>query len=356
MIKKSIFGKDIYEYTGVIHIHTEYSFDGHGSLKEIIETAAQEDIDFLLITDHRNMDVKGDLPSLSSHTIVPIIGFEMNDAQKNNHYLIFDVDTIFPLSMKVNEYVREVRNQGGTGFIAHPFEKRRSKRTLRTYKWTDWSVTDVDGMEIWNYISEWTDKLSIPWNVIQKVLFPNTSIRRPNKDAVKKWDELQNLGKRIPAIGSVDSHQNKYSWGPFSLSFLPHKKLFKTIRTNILMRESIANKNPQELILDKLKAGNSYIVNYTQADPEMFYCGIDSEKSGSFALPGEEISLADKELTLFVYVPQDCHVKIIENGTVVHTQYRNKVSYPINERGFYRVEIYLGHKAWIFTNPIYVIE
>ena len=355
MIKKSIFGKDIYEYTGIIHIHTEHSFDGHGSLKEIIATATQQDIDFLLITDHRNIDVKEELLSIANNDVITIIGYEMNDSLKNNHYLIFNVDKVFPISMKVDEYVRRVKENGGTGFIAHPFEKRRSRRTLRTYAWTEWSVTDIDGIEIWNYISEWTDKLSIPWNVIPKVLFPNSSISRPNKYAVNKWDELNRLDKRLPAIGSVDSHQNKYSLGPFSVTFLPHKKLFKTIRTNIQTRKPLPDYNPDQCILDKLRSGNSYIVNYTHADPEMFYCGIDSGKSGVSVLPGEEISLSEGNLNLFVYVPQDCHIKIIKNGSIIHTEYRNKVSCRIDEIGFYRVEIYLGHKAWIFTNPIYVV-
>jgi len=355
MIKKHVFGKDIYEYTGVVHIHTEHSFDGHGTLKEIVDIAQQENIDFLLITDHRNMSVKEDLLSVVNDDVITIIGYEMNDAQKNNHYLIFNVDEVFPLSMKVDEYVQEVRENGGTGFIAHPFEKRRSKRTLRTYVWTDWSVMNVDGIEIWNYISEWTDKLSIPWNVIPKVLFPNSSIIRPNKAAVEKWDEFNNQDRRIPAIGSVDSHQNKYSFGPLSVSFLPHKKLFRTIRTNIQTREPLFDDNPDQTVLKMLRSGNSYIVNYTHADPEMFYCGIDSGKSGLSALPGEEISLSEGELSLYVYVPQDCHIKIVKNGSIVHTEYRNKVSYRIDERGFYRVEVYLGHKAWIFTNPMYVV-
>ncbi|MBN2017271.1 MAG: CehA/McbA family metallohydrolase [Candidatus Cloacimonetes bacterium] len=355
MIKKSVFGKEIYEYTGVIHIHTEHSFDGHGTLQEIVEIAQQEHIDFLIITDHRNIDVKKELSLLLPHNVIPIIGYEMNDANKNNHYLIFDIDEVYPLTMTVEEYVSKTREQGGIGFIAHPFEKRKSRRTLRTYVWTDWSVMEFDGMEIWNYISEWTDKLRIPLNVIPKILFPDTSISRPNKQTVRKWDELNNNGRRIPAIGSVDSHQNKYSFGPFSISFLPHKKLFKTIRTNIQTREPISDKKPEQAILSKLKAGNSYVVNYTHADPYMFYCGIESKITENFALPGEEISISERELYLYIYLQQDCHVKIIHNGKVVHTEYRNKISYPIKEKGLYRIEVFIGLKGWLFSNPMYVV-
>lgn len=355
MIKKSIFGKEIYEYTGVVHIHTEHSFDAHGSLQEIVKTAENLHVDFICITDHRSLEVKRDIPSLKKTDIYLLIGYEMNDAGKNNHYLIFDIDEVFPLSMPADEYVHETRERGGTGFIAHPFEKRKSKRTLRTYMWTSWDVKDFDGIEIWNYISEWTDKLRIPWNVIPKALFPNTSIIKPKKQVLKKWDELNNNGMKIAGIGSVDSHGHKYSVGLFSMSFLPHKKLFGTIRTNIQTRQPLSTDNAVSEILTYLKYGNSYIVNYTHADPYMFYCGIESKASGNFALPGEEISIKEKELFLFIYLQQDCHVRIIHNGNTVHTEYRNKISFPIKEKGFYRIEVFIGLKGWLFSNPIYVV-
>ena len=355
MIKKSVFGKEIYEYTGVIHIHTEHSFDGHGSLSDIVKTAEELDVDFVCITDHRSLDVRNDLPDVSQSNVQVLIGYEMNDAAKNNHYLIFNVDEVFPLSMSADEYVEQTRKAGRTGFIAHPFEKRRSKRTLRTYNWTTWNVDEFDGIEIWNYISEWTDKLLIPWNVIFKILFPNTSVNRPGKKVLKKWDELNNKGLKKAGIGSVDSHENKYSAGPLSISFLPHRKLFGTIRTNIQTRQQLSSDNAVQEILSYLKNGNSYIVNYTHADPYMFYCGIESKASEKFALPGEEISLDEKDLYLFIYLQQDCHVKIIHDGNTIHTEYRNKISYPITEKGFYRIEVFIGLKGWLFSNPMYVV-
>ena len=41
-----------YDYTGVIHFHSEYSFDGHVGLDKIIDAAAKNGIDFLMLTDH----------------------------------------------------------------------------------------------------------------------------------------------------------------------------------------------------------------------------------------------------------------------------------------------------------------
>ncbi len=354
MIKKSVFGKEIFEYSGVIHVHTEHSFDGHGSLEEIVDIAEKLNVDFVCITDHRSLDIKKKIPALRQTDVKLLIGYEMNDAKKNNHYLIFNVDEVFPLSMKAEEYVKQTRKAGGTGFIAHPYEKRRSKRTLRTYNWTSWNVEEFDGIEIWNYISEWTDKLRIPLNVIPKILFPNSSIIKPKKQVLKKWDELNNKGMKIAGIGSVDSHENKYSAGPLSISFLPHRKLFGTIRTNIQTRKPLSSVNAAQDILTCLKKGNSYIVNYTHADPYIFYCGIESKASEKFALPGEEISINEKDLCLFVYLQQDCHVKIIHNGKTKHTEYRNKISYPIKEKGFYRIEVFIGLKGWLFSNPMYV--
>jgi len=49
MIKKSVFGKEIFEYTGVIHVHTEHSFDGHGSLVNIVKNSRKSLMSILFV-------------------------------------------------------------------------------------------------------------------------------------------------------------------------------------------------------------------------------------------------------------------------------------------------------------------
>jgi hypothetical protein len=353
MKKKLIFDKEIYEYAGSVHIHTKYSFDGEGEVEEIVNTAKQCQLDFIAFADHLSLEAKKEISQKKYDALYVLAGYEMNDSQKNNHYLVFNTDTVLPPSLSAKEYVKKVAEENGIGFIAHPVEKRHSKR-LRTYQWDAWDVTEFDGIEIWNFMSEWTDSLIIPYNFIFRVLFPNLSIKRPRKEILKKWDEYNLKGFQKSAVGSSDAHGKKYALGHFSITLLPHKKLFNTIRTYIWLKEELNEKNYEQQILYALKRGNSFIVNYNRGDPNNFYCGIISKESKNFALPGEQISLSEKKLYLYVSLSQNCYIKIIHNGKIMHSVYTNKITIPITKPGFYRIEVYKGANGWIYSNPVYV--
>ncbi len=42
----------MHEYTGVIHLHSEYSFDGRTPVSEMIRAARVSGVHFLALTDH----------------------------------------------------------------------------------------------------------------------------------------------------------------------------------------------------------------------------------------------------------------------------------------------------------------
>ena len=348
---KKIFGQEIFEYTGCIHIHTEHSFDARGKVEDIIEDAKNAGLDYIAIADHLSMQAK---KSLGKSKFFTICGYEMNDSKKNNHYLTFHTDQVLSPSLSAKEYVKNIAENKGVGFIAHPFEKRITKK-YRKFEWTDWSITDFDGIEIWNFLSQWTGTINF-LNLVFRILFPYFSITKPPSKNLNKWDEFNLKGFQKSAIGGIDVHANRYSWGPIGFTLFPHKQLFQTIRTTIWLREKLNPNNYETVILTALKNGNSFIVNHKRRHSRNFYCGIISKTTKKFALPGENISLAEGELFLSVYTPQDCTIKIIHDGNKIQSEYINKLSIPITEAGFYRVEAYLGLYGWIFSNPIYVTE
>ncbi|MEA3475291.1 MAG: PHP domain-containing protein [Candidatus Cloacimonadota bacterium] len=353
MKKNSIFGKEIYQYAGALHIHTGYSFDASGKVDDIIESAKQCKLDFITINDHLSLDAKKEISKKQYNGIYVLAGYEMNDAKRNNHYLVFQTDAVLPTSLSAQEYVKIVAEDNGYGFIAHPIEKRRTKK-LRAYEWDAWDAIEFDGIEIWNFLSEWTDSLILPFNLIFKTLFPNSAIKKPYKEILKKWDEFNIRGLKKSAIGSSDAHGKTYKLGPLSITFLPHKRLLKAIQTHIWLRQELNNNTHYIQILKALKNGNSFIVNVNRGYPDNFYYYIYSGNTKNFALPGEEISLSEKKLYLSVQLPQDCLIKIIFNGKVVHSELTPEISFPITKPGFYRVEVYKGNYGWIYSNPIYV--
>jgi len=355
MFKKKIFDHEIYVYSGCVHIHSEHSFDSPVSVKKVVDAAKKVGLDFITFNDHLSLGSKDDLQNINCADIITIPGYEMHDPKKNNHYLVYNTEKAYDKAIPAKEYVENISKKNGIGFIAHPFEIRKSK-LFRKYEWNYWDTEKFDGIEIWNYLSQWTDSFCKIPSVVQSIAAPNLTLSKPLRKSLDKWDEYNKKGLRKSGIGGVDAHGKSLSIGTLSLTLLPHKKLFKTIRTNIWMREKLKKENSQEQILAALKNGNSVIVNYANADPEMFYCGIFSEDKGKFALPGEEISLSVGKLRFYTYLPQDCHISVIHNGERIISQYQNKLNFEVKEPGFYRVEILRGIYGWIYSNPIYVTE
>ncbi|KQC07890.1 MAG: hypothetical protein APR54_05435 [Candidatus Cloacimonas sp. SDB] len=348
MRKKNILNRHFLELTGCIHNHTKYSYDSKISLRKIFKAARINRLDFITINDHNTLEAKNDAEFLEEKDLLVIIGAEVNDQQKNNHYLVFNTDRIIT-DKRAEEYVVSYRKEGAIGFAAHPCEKRACSR-FRKYIWTDHDVNGFDGLEIWNYLSEWVARINPKVNGLFMVLFPNLFISKPNRDNLDFWDELNTRGLRKSAIGSVDCHQETYRKFGIKFKFLSHKAVYKTIRTNVLIDEKLSIN--QNTILEALKQGKSYIVNYIMGIPYNFYAGIKSAETS--AIFGEEITWQN-DLKFYYRLPKMAKVKLFHNGKFVNSHFNDKGFFKLESKGFYRLEITRFGRGWIYTNNIYVI-
>ena len=75
------------DYTGVIHLHSAYSFDGRTPIAEILAAARKGGIDFLLLTDHSTLRAREDGYEGWHDGTLLIVGEEI--APRFNHYLAF---------------------------------------------------------------------------------------------------------------------------------------------------------------------------------------------------------------------------------------------------------------------------
>jgi predicted metal-dependent phosphoesterase TrpH len=113
---------NLYDYIGIIHIHSIFSFDGRIAVPDIIDAAKENGIDFLMLTDHSCLTAKEEgLAGWHGETLL-IVGQEI--APRFNHYIVFNVDDpiiVFPNDEGIDPqtYVDQVRDGGGIGFIAH---------------------------------------------------------------------------------------------------------------------------------------------------------------------------------------------------------------------------------------------
>jgi len=348
MKNKNIFNTKYFELTGCVHNHTEYSFDAQVKLSKIIRAAKKNSLDYITINDHHTKAAQNDDAVKKETNLIVIVGVEVNDTSKNNHFLVFNSDEIIE-GKEAKEYVQRYADSDAICFAAHPFEKRSSKK-FRKYIWTDKGNDGFDGIEIWNYLSEWIGKLNPKLNGLFFILFPSLFVKKPFKEAVEYWDDLNNAGKRRSAIGSVDAHSEKMEKFGFKFKFLTHKTMFSSIRTNVLIPEN--NPIEQQNILKALKNGNSYIVNYKRGNPYDFYAGIASKNDS--AVFGEELSLS-KEMYFYFKLPKIARVKLFRNGKKMASRLDEKGRFKITQKGNYRLEIYRFGYTWIFTNNIYII-
>ena len=349
MKKKNIFDKKYFELTGCVHNHTVYSFDAQVKLNKIIKAAKKNELDYITTNDHFTMAAREDEAVKKENDLIVIVGAEINDPAKNNHFLVFNTDEIIK-GKEAKEYIQRYAESDAICFAAHPFEKRASKK-FRKYIWTDKDNDNFDGIEIWNYLSEWIGKLNPKLNGLLFILFPCLFVRKPLRETLDYWDELNNVGKRRSAIGSVDAHSERIEKFGIKLEFLRHKTLFRSIRTNVLIPEGISI--DQQNILKALKNGNSYIVNYKVGNPYDFYAGIASAKDVS-AIFGEELPFTEN-MYYYFKLPKIARVKLYRNGKKIASKLDEKGRFEIKHKGNYRLEIYRFGYGWIFTNNIYVV-
>ncbi len=348
MKKRAIFEESYFELTGCIHVHSEYSYDSNVPVKKIIQLAKKTDLDYITINDHSNMKAANETSVKNEKSLTVIVGSEINDKERNNHLLVYNTDKIIK-DKTVEEYLREYTRSDAITFAAHPVDTRRSKE-FRSYNWTSEDVSDFDGLEIWNFLSNWVGDLVPKLNGLFFVLFPSVWVRKPKKKTLQFWDRLNRSGKRKSGIGCVDAHTERLKRFGINFKFLTHRKLFQTIRTNVLIK---VNSEISEInILQALKKGNSYIVNYKIGNPYNFYGGISD--GDNMAIFGEEIDF-NENMYFYYHLPKLARVKLIRNGEVVASEIDEKGKLLISKKGNYRLEISRFGYGWIYTNNIYVI-
>ncbi|MFI5144108.1 MAG: CehA/McbA family metallohydrolase [Ignavibacteria bacterium] len=358
----------MFEYAGAIHIHSTYS-DGTGSIEDIVKAAADSGLDFIIMTDHNTLKPKEDGYEKWMNNVMVIIGYEVNDMENKNHYLVLGLDKVvgpfevldngeLGCKMDAKEYVRKIKDEGGFGFIAHPDEERHVMHGHRAYPWTHWDTDDFTGIEIWNHMSEWIEGMNDD-NKLQRFLHPLKSIISPQQKTLAKWDVIAQK-RPIGAIGSVDAHAFKQNLlGFFEVEIFAYKVLFKSIRTHVLVKSEL-NKNDKKKfdfhkseILDSLKHGRCFISNFYHGDAQGFR--FFAEVNNQVANMGDTITLdIKKNILLKTFVPGECTIKLIHNGGKLHEITGMRADWSVDKPGVYRVECWVNNTGWIFSNHIRV--
>ncbi len=342
----------VQEAVGALHLHTLYS-DGGADYPEMIAAAKAVGLDFLVVTDHMTLKGKDQGYEGFSDDLLVIVGYEHNDRDNRNHYLIIGVDRVLSDLNNAEEYVPAVRAAGGIGFLAHPAEQRDYFRRYPPFPWTEWHVESYDGIELWNQMSEWVENLK-KWYSFVRVFYPRRFLKGPPEALIRKWDEL-NRTRFVGGIGGVDAHSIPVGLPFFRIRIFPTKVELKGIRTHLLLESGGLCRSDTDAALgrvrDALRDGHGFISNFRRGDARgtrfLLRCA-----DGSVRVPGWYSDSPALPARLQVCIPLAGDIRLMRNGESVQTITSTKsAEFDVQEFGVYRLEVRRRGKTWIFSNP-----
>ncbi len=342
----------VFVYKGALHIHSSYS-DGSGSIDEIASAAKKAGLDFIIIHDHNCLKGLEEGQEGFYKGVAVIFGEEISP-DDGDHYLAFDIKTPISHETKPEEFIAEVKQQGGFGFIAHPDESPQRKNSYKPLRWSNWDIKGFDGLEIWNHLSDWVDVYS-PATAVRDYFLRDRVIKGPSADVLQWWDRLNTENEEIvPSVGGVDAHALKFRYYGLDFMIFPYEYTFKTVTNHIILEKELSKdfEEAKNQIHEALKSGKNFIANcvwnkgklnipfWIEDNDLRVYCGSNADIS--------------QDAKIIVKLPQKGLINILCNGKLIYSSEDKEAVLKVKDSGKYRAEVYYKGKPWIFTNPVKV--
>ncbi len=346
----------MYEYAGNMHIHSSYS-DGSLEIVDIAAKAARVGLDFIIITDHYTLQALYDGKEGYQGTVLVLIGMEANESK--NHYLCLDIDKEVKNNNENPQVViDEVNMQHGIGIIAHPFEKGTPLFVDGiSFPWKDWNVHGFQGIEIWNFTSQWKDHITSAFQGILLAFCPHVAMQGPCPQALARMDEYQSRGEKIFAVGGSDAHGYNMRLGMLDLQVSPYETSFKCINIHVLTELPLSGEleSDREILYAAIRKGSLWIgYDYFLNSRGFRFFIRDKEKKFQM---GDSV-LSSQHLEIRVLTPETARVRLMKNGKEWRVSSGKKHVFANIDPGVYRIEVYhrylLGYRSWIFSNSIWV--
>ncbi|RME18001.1 MAG: hypothetical protein D6797_01240 [Bdellovibrio sp.] len=364
--------QDFFDYTGVIHIHSNRS-SGSGTIKQIISVAQEAGLDFIILTDLNAMDVP--YPEEGYHdNLLVFTGGEYS--YLDSHLLNLFIKNPSHLkgpgrSQAFFADLLDKKNKpkdAGLLILAHPF--------LPGFQWTGPYPPGLDGIEVINLKSIWQDtwlhsKLSFFWTLFVYPFNPRLAFLRMIEGAGQKgFQLLDQLQKKHPliAIGGADADAKIRGLFGGSIRFPSYSMLFNIVRQHVLLKSELTGQweKDQQKISSAIEKGQFFISFDILANAKGFSAYIHNNNQKW--LMGSRLPWS-KSLRLKVSLPEKplCPFEIVlyKDGQRVTHSTQKEVEFPLKYgRGAYRIYVRViptlpfpdGRKwlPWIFTNSFYL--
>lgn len=346
-----------HEYMGNLHIHSLHS-DGGAAVQEIAQKAAKNGLDFICLNDHAYMTDALHMEEEGFYgKVLVLVGLEMG--VRFHHYLAYNIkERAAQHNLSAQEIIDTVSNQGGFGFMAHPFEKGMpfSEKSV-AYTWNDLSVTGYQGVCIWNFTSRWKERVKTVFHGLFFLAFKTQTLKGPSKQTLTFWDQGCR-SRRVVAVGGSDAHGTGFKWGPLKLVPFSYEYLLNSICIHVFLKNKLS-RTPEEAkqeIYEAMQNGRLFVAHENLAPARGFrfdFAGND----GTDLYMGEEAPFRPGQFV--VESPGEGWIRLIKDGVAVLERQGREAIFTVSEKGVYRAEVYkhlllFGWRPWIFSNPIYL--
>ena len=334
----------------VVHVHSTHS-DGSGSVPQIARAAQRAGIDVVLLTDHDTLAAKREGEERWYDDVLMLVGEEVSPTDRD-HFLAFGIDREISRHLTGPEICDAVNAAGGFGFAAHPFSRgsERFKRPGIAFGEPDC----LEGIELWSFLNDTGERVRGFRDLARMILAPQRAIGGPPEGNLREWDRLCRA-RRVVAIGGLDAHQFGIRIaGHVPLRLMGYARAFRQLHTHVLVDEPLTRELEPDraAVYDALREGRCYIANDQVADAR----GFDFWADGGTDAPtpmGAELAY-QPGVTLHARVPESAQIRLLRDGQICAETTSSVLDHSIELHGVYRVEVALGGRPWIFSNPVYL--
>ncbi len=348
------------DYKGVIHVHTSIGGHSTGSFDELIDGAAKNALDFVVMTEHTSEFFdSSELTLRSVHNGVLFVNGQEVETGSRDRFLLLDGSAKAGLAVKIStpEFLQKIHAEKKLALITYP----------ENYQTWD---ADFDGIEVFSLHTN-AKKMSPVLALFDALwsfhAYPELVLakyfQRPSEN-LEKFDEIS-AQKKSTLFAGTDAHSNIgfHLFGDdagnkmFNVKIDAYETIFRTVRNHVLLEKD--REFNQENLLDALKKGHCFVGIDVLSDSKGFI--FAAENGAEQKIMGDEIVLTES-INLKVAAPQIARIVIFKNGEKVFEETgKTEINFQAKERGTYRAEVYLDSldapfdkMPWIISNPIYV--
>ena len=334
-----------FEYAGNIHIHSRFS-DGSGDAGLIARAGRRAGLDFLIITDHRNIDTRASRGWYGN--LLLLVGEELG--RETGHYLGLGIKNLCRAD-RPQKMIDEVARENGVGIIAHPHD-------IKLF-WPDWHVSGYNGISLWNFSSQWRNALQNPLTWLLYSIHPSRCLTTPPPDTLKLWDSLQRPDRLITGVGSSDAHAFGIRPLGIPLVLVPYRLAFRAVNTHVLLAQALTGNvgNDEQSIIEAIRRGSCFVANDLRGPSRGFrFWATDGGRDWGM---GESVPAPHPGLELRVTVPDRGEIVLMRDGVeYMRAGDADRLALVQPPSGIYRIEVYRDAArkwGWIYSNPLSVL-